>query len=551
MFSVFLLVSLSLIINILVQINGKNVAQMAKVSAAEPEYNSTESTSQATSYKFNFAAKSVPDFINVNASTSYTSDRKYGFNRYWDVKDTNDGVAFIDTDLKSNNTFDVDLANGLYEVKVTLGKNTKTSVVAEGTLQLINLTGDYASDTFQIPITDGKLNILATDGQGKVESEHSFSALEIKQISTNPVTRPTIWICGDSTSCNYYPKDSSKRTGMGQVLDEYIDTDYYDIKNLASSGQTAVGFVKSGQFETIEKYGKKDDYLIIAMGINDSHRSNVNEYSTVVTNMIDRTMSKKMNLFLVQEHGRVTDINPDKRLTDRWFNSTLKQIGDSKNLQVIDLFNISMDHFEKIGKVEANTYYDDSMHCNRKGALYMASVLAEQMNLPHSRNIANDTSDETDETKYETSYSPEGIYYIQNAYTNLYLDVENGSTNNGTNIQQWTQNKTDSQKFKIEKDTDGTYHILTASSNYMSCLDVENGSTQNGANIMQYKYYGGDMQKFKFEKNSNNTYTIYTKVSNYKSVLEVFNANKLAKANVDQWQATNSTNQQFKLIRVE
>jgi len=48
------------------------------------------------------------------------------------------------------------------------------------------MTGNCATDKFQIPITDGQLNILVT--AGKEGTPFTLSALEIRKISDVPVT---------------------------------------------------------------------------------------------------------------------------------------------------------------------------------------------------------------------------------------------------------------------------------------------------------------------------------------------------------------------------
>ena len=124
----------------------------------------------------------------------------YGFNTPWNMKNvtasgsglTSDAVQFLTYGTKSENTFNVDLDNGLYEVKVTLGNTSRASVAAEGVYQIINMTGNCATDKFQIPITDGQLNILVT--AGKEGTPFTLSALEIRKISDVPVTNRTIYI---------------------------------------------------------------------------------------------------------------------------------------------------------------------------------------------------------------------------------------------------------------------------------------------------------------------------------------------------------------------
>lgn len=101
-------------------------------------------------------------------------------------------------------------------------------------------------------------------------------------------------------------------------------------------------------------------------------------------------------------------------------------------------------------------------------------------------------------TQY-VSENVEGIYYIQNKFSGLYLDVANGSSNNGANILQYTYKGSTNQQFKIEKQSDGNYAILTRASNCASGLDVYNWSTESGGNINQWNYWGGACQKWVLE----------------------------------------------------
>ena len=53
------------------------------------------------------------------------------------------------------------------------------------------------------------------------------------------------------------------------------------------------------------------------------------------------------------------------------------------------------------------------------------------------------------------SENVEGTYYVQNKNSKLYLDIENGSAENGANIRQWDYNGSDAQKFKFVSVGDG------------------------------------------------------------------------------------------------
>ena len=67
------------------------------------------------------------------------------------------------------------------------------------------------------------------------------------------------------------------------------------------------------------------------------------------------------------------------------------------------------------------------------------------------------------------------------------LDVANGSSTNGTNIQIWENNSATAQNFAITAaDSNGGYYITTQVSNFASCLDVASASTASGANVLEY-----------------------------------------------------------------
>ena len=133
------------------------------------------------------------------------------------------------------------------------------------------------------------------------------------------------------------------------------------------------------------------------------------------------------------------------------------------------------------------------------------------------------------------SENVEGIYYIQNKFSGLYLDVEDGSQNNGANIRQWSYNGSDAQKFKLVSAGNGYYYILTGATGYKSCLDVSEGSAKDGTNIMQWEYWGGEMQKYRVVKQPDGTYAILTNASGCKSGLDLYDWSKDAGGNINEW----------------
>ncbi|MBE5876453.1 MAG: glycoside hydrolase [Lachnospiraceae bacterium] len=146
------------------------------------------------------------------------------------------------------------------------------------------------------------------------------------------------------------------------------------------------------------------------------------------------------------------------------------------------------------------------------------------------------------------SENVEGIYYVQNKFSGLYLDIEDGSSENGANIRQWDYNGSDAQKFKFVSTGGGYYYILTGASGYSKCVDVDSGSSDDGANIMQWEYWGGNMQKYRVVKQPDGTYAILTNASNCKSGLDVYEWSTSAGGNITQWNFWGGDCQKWNLI---
>lgn len=511
-----------------------------------PHFCVTKSSAVQSDWKFDFGGSGTQSgYTGVSASDAYSASKGYGFNTPANVANVpasgsgalNDAVQFKTTE--ETNTFNVDLDKGLYQITIFLGNTMRTSIKAENMLQVINMTGNNAYHTFQMPVTDGQLNIMANEG--KVGYPFTISALEIKKISSNPTMKPTIWICGDSTVCNYYPLDASIQGGWGQMLNKYVDTSKYEIRNMAASGQFAKGFVAAGQFTPIEYYGKPGDIYIISIGINDTNYSNENEYYQTVTDMVKRAKAKGMKVILVKQQGRSNDISRTPLLSGRWFGGTLDTIGKEQDVQVIDLFNLSQNYYLSIGQSAVTALYmdGDTLHPNRQGAIKLAELVASQIDFDNAPKAAV-----MDENK---------SFMLKNVGSGLFMDVSGGVAASGTNVQQWGANvamRSNSWHFKSAGD--GYYYIYSLLDNGKSyLLDLNGGKAVNGTNISIYSENLSTAQCFKFAQNADGSYTIFTKASDDKSTVEVKNASKENGANVQEWELNGNDCQKWNLIPAE
>ncbi len=497
---------------------------------------SFESQAAGTYYLFDLGATSQSGYTSVSASDAYSSSVGYGFRDTSAVTNVtasgsgalSDAVRFDDV---AGNTFDVDLPNGLYQITVTLGDTNRTSVYMEEMMQIVNMTGNNATDSILLPITDGQLNIRAA--AGKEGYYFTISTIEIEYVSDATILPSTVWICGDSTVCNYYPLETSEQAGWGQVLGEYIDTSVWNIRDMAASGQYAKGFVDAGQFDAIETYGKTGDIYIISIGINDTNYSNETEYYETVTDMTLRAQAKGMTVFLVKQQGRASDVTNNPNLTGRWFGSTLDQIGEEQGVEVIDLFNMFHDYCMSIGQ-EATTalYMDgDDLHPNREGAKVLASMVASQIDWDNPSGSA-DTFEEGANIEENT------LYMIRNKNSGLYLTVEDGLATDGANVsQQVSPQLSEEYLWTVKADDDGYYYIYSAlAGGETYLLDLYYGNAENGTNIGIWGFTDADAQLFKFVDNGDGSYLIVTKSSRDKSCVEIINAYTNAGANVQEWE---------------
>ena len=507
--------------------------------------------------KFDFGnGGAVNGYTQVKAETGYNSYTGFGFNTPSNMKNVSaagrgilsDAVQFMQSGMTSNNTFNVDLENGLYEVKVYLGNTMRTSIAAEGVYQVMNMTGNNATATVTIPVTDGQLNILAT--AGKEGYAFTLSALEITKLSDNATMPPTIWLCGDSTVCNYYPLETSVQCGWGQVLNNYVDSSFY-VRNMATSGQYAKGFVNSGQFASVLKYLKKGDYYVISIGINDGNYSNENEYYETVTNMVKQARAKGAQVVLVKQQGRATDVSQHPNLTGRWFGGTLDRIGKEQNVKVVDLFNLAFSYYKSIGQDATNALFiSDGLHPNRDGAKVLARLVANDVKF--EVNGSSTTPVPTTPVSGRDDELNGKVFMLQNVNSGLYMDVDGARAANGTNVQQWDKSlASDNNTWKAVYANNGYYYIysqLAGGNTYL--LDIDCGRSANGTNIQIYQNTYCDAQLYKFQKNADGSYTILTKVSNDRSCVEVKSALTSNAANVQEWEVNGHNCQKWYLKEI-
>ncbi len=499
----------------------------------------------STDWKFDFGGSGAANgFTGVSASDGYNSGRGYGFAQTWNVSNVNAGGSGVTADavqfnnFGADNTFNVDLPKGLYEVKVTIGNAPRTTIKLEGMVQMMNLTGRGAVETVKIPVTDGQLNIQAVEGMSN--REQSIAAVEITKLNDTGAMPPTVWICGDSTVANYYNCADTSQHGWGQFFSGKLPGGNYDVRNMATSGQYAKGFVDAGQFVPVETYGKTGDYYIISIGINDSNYSNETEYYNTVTDMVKRAKARGMTVVLVKQQGRRGDLQRNPRLTGRWYGGSLDKIGSEQGVQVVDLFTKWQNFGLSVGYDGMASYYAikndgtaDDLHQSKMGAQKIAEIMLEEIG--------------SGAPAAEPVHPKENVCYMfRNVNSGLYMEVGDGS-----NVQQGASGGVAQAKntWRCVQATGDYYYIKPVDSDL--CLYVDNGSRDNGANILVAEKNGYSDQFFKFMDNGDGTVTILTRASRDASAVEVGSAAENSGANIQQWEVNGHACQKWEMSEAD
>lgn len=163
--------------------------------------------------------------------------------------------------------------------------------------------------------------------------------------------------------------------------------------------------------------------------------------------------------------------------------------------------------------------------------------------------------------KWVVSLDEDGIATIVNSGSGKALDVQYGSVVPGSNIWQYTPNGSPAQKWRLVQNDDGTIRIVSALAND-SVLDVAYGGTSNGSNIQLYSSNASAAQKFIFIPTTPDVssegqatlesgyYTIRTAVDTEKS-LDIKDWSKSNGGGIQIWDSVEQENQTFKITALE
>lgn len=209
---------------------------------------------------------------------------------------------------------------------------------------------------------------------------------------------PRIVIVGDSTASEY-PASRYPRTGWGQVLGSFLDSDV-EILNRAVSGRSTLDYQSRGHFDATMAELRGGDLLLIQFGHNDAKRDDPSRFTDPNSGFpagLRRFVNAAraagaMPVLLTpvarrvfDDHGRAVDTHGE-------YAAAVRALAAQEKVTLIDLSQRSMDWLDALGPEASKAQYlhdpliglADDTHFHHRGAvaiacLVLGDLIAEQL----------------------------------------------------------------------------------------------------------------------------------------------------------------------------
>jgi lysophospholipase L1-like esterase len=185
---------------------------------------------------------------------------------------------------------------------------------------------------------------------------------------------PTIFLIADSTVRNGRGDGVDRQWGWGDPFAVYIDPAKANLVNRAVGGTTAGSFYSS-RWTATKNLLKEGDYVLIQFGTNSEAQQ---PYVENLHKYVADIKTKGATPIICSLIPRNTWANGKVSRTDPHI-AWAKAVATEDKVPFLDNNNLIADQFEVIGREAANTMWESGPHPNRKGAEFMAKVLADAL----------------------------------------------------------------------------------------------------------------------------------------------------------------------------
>lgn len=327
-------------------------------------------------------------------------------------------------------------------------------------------------------------------------------------------------------------------------------------KNLSSNGQNLAKAIQS-QLASLGLYDRGIKIRNYTDGTTSSNpNSSDQDYYGVIR------YAKQANVTgLIVEHCFISNKDEfDKYLGS---NAKLQQLGvaDARGIVSalgLQLKNQSLDTLAKDNRnVLADGTYTIQSSVNSRYVLDIANGSTAS-----GANVQLYQSNDTPAQQFKVTHDSQGYVTFTNVKSGKVLDVYNGTAQNGINVRQYTSNNSRAQKWIVRKDGNGYSIVSALNSNYV--LNGASGKAYNGNNVELYSYSGTSSNRWVFNKSLSNEeknislananrsaladgiYEIRS-AKNSKYTLDVSNGSTLSGANIQLWISNGTPAQAFKV----
>lgn len=326
--------------------------------------------------------------------------------------------------------------------------------------------------------------------------------------------------------------------------------------NLSSNGQALAKAIQS-QLAALGLYDRGIKIRNYTDGTTSSNpNSSDQDYYGVIR------YAKQANITgLIVEHCFISN----KEEFDKYLgsNAKLQQLGIADAKGIVSALGLQLKNqsLDTLAKDNCNTLSDGTYTIQSSvNSRYVLDIA--NGSTASGANVQLYQSNDTPAQQFKVTHDSQGYVTFTNVKSGRVLDVYNGTAKNGNNVWQFTSNNSRAQKWIVRKDGNGYSIISALNSNYV--LNIANGKAYNGNNVELYSYSGSSSNLWLFNKSvskeekilniananrsaiADGTYEIRS-AKNNGFVLDVSNGSTLAGANIQLWQSNGTQAQAFKV----
>lgn len=347
-------------------------------------------------FKFSFGENPKDGFINIEESSSYSSETGNGLLNSSEIQTSQDAIS------GSEILFRVDFPVNDYSVSLVAPHNMDTGETkvfvnnVEIKKQWVQQDGEKIL-TFRFALIDDSMNYRITG-----------ESISLSQLTITPLPKrtagedPSIFLISDSTVRNYEIA-RAPMTGWGQVIDRLFLQEV-KIENRAMGGRSTRTAYAEGRLNDLLVDVKPGDYVFIQFAHNDEAVNypdryvTVDEYKSYLNNYyVKGTIQRGAIPVALTSMNRRTFNKDIGAFVDSFpaYTQAMKEVADENNLVLLDLNTKSLEYYNKLGYEGTASIFmqlkpgespnypagsNDITHFKEAGAKQMARMIVEEIN---------------------------------------------------------------------------------------------------------------------------------------------------------------------------